>query len=218
MILVYLVWASMTLYAQEIQLTEWRLQAVGVSMATESVKGKKAVRVVKDTTVKEFDEPTFVKIRGTKFTNGTIEVKVLSRLMKDAPEFARGFIGIAFRINDSSNRFESIYLRPTNARSEEQVRRNHSIQYFSYPDYKFQRLRKEAPEQFESYVDMALNEWITLRIVVNGQQAKLYVNNNRFPSLIVNDLKLGASISGSIGLWVDVGTEGFFRDLKIYPE
>jgi len=31
----------------------------------------------------------------------------------------------------------------------------------------------------------------------------------------VNDLKLGTAVSGSIGLWVDIGTEGYFKDLKV---
>ncbi|WP_155975840.1 hypothetical protein [Daejeonella oryzae] len=90
--------------------------------------------ISKDSTIKEFDEPTFVKIRGVNFKNGTIQVKVLSRLLKDAPDFARGFIGIAFRINNSNTKYESIYIRPVNARVNDQVRRNHTIQYYSYPD------------------------------------------------------------------------------------
>lgn len=207
--------SSTTLLAQKIELSETRLQPIGVSMAFESVKGKRAVKVVKDTAIKNFDEPTFVRISGTSFKNGTIEVKVLSRLLKSAPGFARGFIGIAFRINDSNSRFESIYLRPTNARADDQVRRNHSIQYFAYPDYKFERLRKEEPERYEAYADMELDKWTTMRIVVKDQQAKLYLNNNDHPSLIVNDLKLGPNTLGTVGLWVDVGTEGFFTDLSI---
>lgn len=210
-----LIFFAITMFAQKIKPDDDRLQPIGVSMAIEKVKGKKAVRVVKDSAIKDVDEPTFVKISGINFTNGIIKVKVLSRLLKTAPGFARGFIGIAFRINDNHTRFESIYMRPTNARAEDQVRRNHSIQYFAYPDHKFDRLRKEAPERYETYADMELNEWITMRIVVKGQQAKLYLNNNRQPSLIVNDLKLGANVSGSVGLWVDVGTEGFFRNLTV---
>jgi hypothetical protein len=31
----------------------------------------------------------------------------------------------------------------------------------------------------------------------------------------VNDLKLGDNVSGAIGLWVDIGTEGYFKDIKI---
>lgn len=214
-ILSCLLLGSTKIYSQTIKFENTRLEPVQVSMSIEKLMGKQALKVIKDSTVKGVDEPTFVKIKGIDFKNGTIEVKVLSRLLKDAPEFARGFIGVAFRINESNTKFESIYLRPANARVEDQVRRNHSIQYYSYPDYKFDRLRKEAPEAYESYADMALNEWITMRIEVKGQQAKLYLNDNEQPFLIVNDLKMGADASGTIGLWVDVGTEGFFTDLKI---
>jgi len=139
----------------------------------------------------------------------------LSRLLKNAPDFARGFIGVAFRINDSNTKYESFYIRPTNARAEDQVRRNHSVQYYSYPDYEFDRLRKESPERYESYADMELNKWIALRIEVKDAQAKLFIGNSQQAALVVNDLKLGAAVSGSIGLWVDIGTEGYFKDLKV---
>jgi len=125
---------------------------------------------------------------------------------------------VAFHISEDNSKFESIYLRPTNGRAEDQLRRNHSIQYFSYPDYKFDRLRKEAEGVYETYADMGLNEWITMRIEVKGKQAKLFLNNQKQPALIVNDLKLGENVSGSIALWVDIGTEGFFKDIKIRKE
>ncbi|MBD2756711.1 hypothetical protein [Spirosoma validum] len=210
-----LLFSSMGLHAQAITLNGDRLVPNQVSMSFERVMGKEALKVVKDSTIQKVDEPTFVRIKGIDFTNGTIEVKVLSRLLRSAPETARGFIGVAFRINETNTKYESIYIRPTNGRAEDQVRRNHSIQYYSYPDYKFDRLRKEAPERYESYADMALNEWITMKIVVNGQKAQLYLGDNKQPSLVVNDLKLGADASGGIGLWVDVGTEGYFADLKM---
>jgi hypothetical protein len=54
-----------------------------------------------------------------------------------------------------------------------------------------------------------------MRITVKDAQAKLFLDNNTQPSLIINDLKHGANLSGTIGLWVDVGTEGYFKDLKI---
>ncbi|TAE22272.1 MAG: hypothetical protein EAZ91_23805 [Cytophagales bacterium] len=184
-------------------------------MSFERVMGKTALKVVKDSTLQKVDEPTFVKIKGVNFTNGTIEVKVLSRLLKTATPTARGFIGVAFRVSETNSSFENFYIRPTNGRADDQVRRNHSTQYYSYPDYKFDRLRKEAPERYESYADMGLNEWIALKIVVQGKQAQLYLNNNKQPSLIVNDLKLGPDASGGIGLWVDVGTEGYFADLTV---
>jgi len=206
------------LHAQSISLNKNNIQAVNVSASAEKLMGKEVVKVIKDSSVKKVDEPTFAKIKGIDFKNGTIEVKVLSRLLKNAPDFARGFIGIAFRINDTNTKFESIYIRPTNARAGDQVRRNHSIQYYSYPDYKFDRLRKESPERYESYADMEMNKWITMRIEVKDTQGKLFLDNNKQPSLIVNDLKHGAGSSGAIGLWVDVGTDGFFSDLKIQKE
>ncbi len=197
-----------TVFSQVSKLDLTRLEAVSVSMSSAKIMGKNTIRVIKDAAVKEPDEPTFAKLKGSNFENGTIEVKVLSRLLKDAPEFARGFIGIAFRINESNTKF----------RAEDQLRRNRTIQYFSFPEFKFDRLRRESPAAYESYVDIGLNEWIDLRIEVKGAQAKLFVNKSKQPSLIVNDLKHGADSAGTIGLWVDVGTEGYFADLKIRQE
>lgn len=203
------------MHGQSFKFDTNKLEAVSVSLSIEKIMGKEAIRVIKDSSVKEVDEPTFVKIKGTNFNNAVIEVKVLSRLLKNAPDFARGFIGVAFRINDNNTKYESIYIRPINARADDQVRRNHSIQYYSYPDYKFDQLRNNSPGKYESYADMEMNKWITIRIEVKGTQAKLFLDNNKQPSLIVNDLKHGADLSGAIGLWVEVGTEGFFSDLKI---
>jgi len=202
-------------YAQKIALTESNLVANKVAMSIEKFQGKQVVKVAKDPAVKEVDEPTFVRIKNVDFTNGDIEVSVLSRLLPTAAPSDRGFIGVAFRINDSNTAFECIYIRPTNGRAEDQVRRNHSIQYFSYPEYKFSRLRKENPEMYESYADMGLNEWIKMKIVIQDNRAKLFLNNQQHPSLIVNDLKHGAGVSGAIGLFVDVGTEGYFKDLRV---
>lgn len=206
---------SFCIKAQSVVWHADRLQAVKVFMELETFMGKRVVKVVKDPAIKEVDEPTFVRIKGIDFKDGIIEVKVWSRLLKDAPEFSRGFIGLAFRISDSNSKFENIYIRPSNGRADDQVRRNHSIQYYSYPNYKFDRLRKEFPERYESYADMELNRWIQLRVEVKGSQAKLFIDNNKQPSLLVTDLKHGPDASGAIGLWVDVGTEGFFADLKV---
>ena len=188
---------------------------VNTFMDTDEIEGKAAIRVTKDPKVIAVDEATFARLVEVDFKNGIIEVKVLSRLLEDAPEFARGFIGVAFRIDESNSKFECIYIRPTNGRAEDQLRRNHSTQYFSYPDYKFDRLRKESPEQYESYADMGLNEWINMKLEVRDEKAKLYLNGQKHPVLIVNDLKHGADASGGIGLWVEVGTEGYFTDLRV---
>lgn len=202
------------LSAQSFPLIKDKLEPVKVSMSLEKLMNKNTVKVFMDGGGSA-DESTYVKLKGVELKDGTIEVQVLSRLLPNAAPTARGFIGVAFRIEEDNSKFECIYIRPTNGRADEQIRRNHSIQYVSYPDYKFDRLRKEAPEQYESYADMGLNEWIKMKIEVKGTKALLYLNDNKQPSLIVNDLKLGADRSGGIGLFVDSGTEGYFSDVKI---
>lgn len=206
---------SKGVFAQVIQFESKNVEASNTFMSFVKMEGQEVLKVVFDTTTAGVDEPTFVKIKELSFQNGTIELKVLSRLLKNAPVSSRGFIGIAFRIGENNSKFEGIYIRPTNGRTDDQIRRNHSIQYFSYPNFKFDRLRKESPEKYESYADMGLDEWITMRIEVQGSKTQLYLNNNKQPSLIVNDLKLGENQSGAIGLWVGNYTEGYFKDLKI---
>jgi hypothetical protein len=163
---------------------------------------------------KTVDEPTFVKLKEVNLENGIVEVKVLSRLLPTAPALARGFIGLAFRVNSDNSAFESIYLRPTNGRANDQFRRNHTIQYFAYPEYKFDRLRAESKGEYETYADIGLDEWITVRIEFKGKNATLYLNDQKAPAFLVNGM-LGSTTTGSIGLWVDIGTEGFFKDLKV---
>lgn len=214
-ILFFLFAISHLVLAQKVKLSTDHLEPNKVYLSLEKLAGKEVIKVIKDLTVSEVDEPTFVKIKDVDFKDGIIEVMVLSKLHKRARPSDRGFIGLAFRINDDLSKFECIYIRPTNGRSDDQIRRNHSTQYFSYPDYKFSRLRKETPEMYESYADMGLDEWIKMKIEVKGSQAKLFLNDQKQPCLVVNDLKLGPDASGALGLFVDVGTEGYFRDLKI---
>ena len=207
-----------TLNAQLILFELDNKSAVGVFDSLIKDDSESVLRVIKDPKVIAVDEPTFVKIHNVHFTNGLIEVKVLSKLLPNAADSARGFIGLAFRINNDNTQFECFYIRPTNGRANMQLRRNRAVQYFSYPDFKYNVLRTIAPGMYESYADMGLNEWIQLKIEVVNSQAKLYINNSKQPVLIVNDLKHGANAAGAIGLFVDIGTEGYFKDLVVIPK
>ncbi len=159
----------------------------------------------------------FARIKGQIFHDGTIEVDVAGKPGMNAGPLARGFIGVAFRIQADGKRMENIYVRPANGRAPDQVRRNHTLQYVSVPDWPWERLRKEYPEMYESYADMDSGEWVHLRIVVRGTAASLYVGEAKRPNLIVNDLKLGDS-TGGVALWIGPGTEGYFRNLRISAE
>lgn len=209
--------------AQTIHFEGKEFEIYHVKASVVKLDGEEVLRIERDLESLPFDpermgatvdEPTFLKLRNVNLENGIVEVKVLSRLLPNAPPFARGFIGLAFRVNGDNSAYESIYARPSNGRADDQIRRNHSIQYYAYPEYKFDRLRKEFPELYETYADIGLDEWITMRIEFSGQTSKLYLNDQHAPAFIVNKM-LGSTTSGSIGLWVEIGTEGFFKDLKI---
>ena len=178
-----------------------------------SYKGRPAVRIVE--APEAGDRDALAMINGTDFSNGTIEVMVAGTLAPTADTSDRGFVGIAFRSARDGSRFENLYLRPTNGRAENQLRRNHSVQYESAPEYRWFRLRKESPGQYESYVDLEAGAWTKLRIVVDGTRAALFVNDAPRPCLIVTDLKLGPS-HGQIGLWIGSGTEAYFSHMTVY--
>jgi hypothetical protein len=153
-------------------------------------------------------------VSGTDFKDGTIEIDVAGSPRRDADPSDRGFIGVAFRSQDRGNRAEYFYLRPTNGRSDDQLRRNHSVQYASTPDFPWQRLRKESPGVYESYADLDPGAWTKMRIVVSGTKAQLYVNGVDRPCLIVNDLKLGET-HGQIALWAFGATDAYFSNLSV---
>ncbi|HEY2017025.1 MAG TPA: hypothetical protein VGH38_26150 [Bryobacteraceae bacterium] len=179
-------------------------------MSNATYQGKSAVRV--DALPNANNGESYALVKGSRFHNGTIEVELAGKPAANAGEAARGFIGIAFRMQ--GNRYEYIYLRPTNGRADDQVRRNHSTQYGAHPEFNFDRLRKDSPEKYESYVDLVTGAWTRYRIVIDGKTARLFVNGAAQPCLIVNDMKLGDS-EGAVALWVGPGTEGYFADLKI---
>jgi len=156
-----------------------------------------------------------VEIPATTMTDGSIEVDVAGQPESGASEGARGFIGLAFRVEDESH-FDCFYIRPTNGRADDQVRRNHATQYVSLPDFQALRLRAEAPGMYESYVDLVPGEWTHLRVDVVGQSAKFYVNAATEPTLVVNDLK-GPAAPGRVGLWIGDETDGYFSQLKVAP-
>lgn len=189
------------------QLTPHRVKLEAVDY-----KGKRAIKIVEDGSVPNGE--AYAVVKNKEFHDGTIELELAGVPAAGAGEGARGFIGVGFRVRDG--RFEYIYLRPTNGRAEDQVRRNHSTQYSSFPDFDFARSRKEAPEKYESYVDLEPGAWTRCRIVVKGTTARLFVHGAEQPTLIVNDLKLGDG-SGAVALWIGPGTEGYFTGLNIRP-
>lgn len=190
--------------------------AVHTSIQDSTLDGRQVIRVVKQDKINQYDENTYGKLNNLLFHNGTIEVKMLSRLLPDAPDFARGFIGIVYRANTEDSEFEAFYVRPTNGRNcNDTIRKSHGCQYFSYPGYTFSYFREYNITKYEAPVDLALDEWFTLKAVIENEHAEFYLNGNPTPALVVNDMKHGKGCHGSIGIFVDIGTEAFVSDLEI---
>ncbi|WP_336518041.1 hypothetical protein [Pollutibacter soli] len=210
--------------AQIIQFEGKSFEAKNVIASVSKLDGKQVLKLERDLNAIPFDvnrlestvdEPTYVKLKDLDFENGTIEVKMLSRIQDPSPfQFAQGFIGIAFRIAENDTAFESIYLRPRVGRSANQLARNRTVQYYSYPRFKFDTLRKTEPGMYETSAPVNIDEWIVFRLEVKGEKAELFINDAKYSTMIVSKMK-GSTQHGSIGLWVDIGTTGYFKDLRI---
>ena len=159
-------------------------------------------------------DPTIAILSDSDFADGVIEAQIAGVRRKDAPQDMRGFVGLAFRVQPGGARFECFFVRPTNGRANDQLRRNHSTQYISYPDFPWYRLRAEAPGVYESYTDLVPGAWTPIKIVVSGIQAQLYVGDAEQPCLVVNDLKLGKS-PGQLALWIGSGSEAYFSKIVV---
>lgn len=192
----------------------------GVSMAAVTYEGVDAFEVrmppssYQDPAKEALADRNFMAWLPVNFGDGTIEVDLASDLASDAPAYARGFVGLAYRI-DGAGRFENIYLRPTNSVADDQVRRNHTIQYAAYPDFRFDALRRDFPGKYETYADISTGRWIHLKLVVKGATARLYLDGSSRAAFIVTDMKLPAEQHGGVGIWIESGTVAHFRNLRL---
>lgn len=200
-----------------------RLHNVTAEPATH--QGKKGLRVtLSDDALRKLDQMTpeerarvepLASIEGLDFSNGLIEAEIAGAPAPGAPEGARGFVGLAFRLQGDMRTYDAFYLRPTNGRAEDQERRNHATQYISHPEWPWFRLRKETPSKYEAYVDLVPGSWTKVRIDVRGERARLYVHDQEQPTLIVNDVKTGTRGQGAVALWIGPGTVAHFRNLRV---
>ncbi len=192
-------------------------EPVNTSITNLNIDDHEVLRVVKSQKIYEYDENTYAKVRTLDFKNGIIEVDMMSRLLDDAPDFARGFIGIVFRANEDDSEFESFYLRPTNSvnMTEDPVRQAHGCQYFSYPGFTFSYFREKGITEYEAPIKNELNRWIHLKAVINDEKAEFYLDNEKTAVLSVEKLLHGKGEFGSLGLFVDIGTEAFFKNLSV---
>ena len=213
--------ASATLFAQERELplaTPAGLTLHQVVAAPVTFQGRAALKLSASPAAGEpgrRDHLALVDV--VEFTDGTIEVDLAGEPAAGAAGGARGFVGVAFRVQPDRKTYDCFYLRPTNGRSDDQERRNHTAQYISHPEHTWSALREKTPSRYESYVDILPSAWIHVKIVVAGAKARLFVNHQEQPTLIINDVKSGATAKGSVALWFEGTTIAHYANLKIQP-
>jgi len=142
-----------------------------------------------------------------EFENGTIEFDV-----KGKDVLQQSFVGVAFHIQNDST-FNAVYFRPFNFQKPE--RTSHSVQYISHPQFTWQKLRSEFPEQFEKTVTPVPNpnDFFHAKVEVNWPVVKVFVENSDTPSLEVK--MLSNFKKGKVGLWVGNGSDGSFKNLVV---
>ncbi len=144
-----------------------------------------------------------------EFQNGTIEI-----VMRGIDEFQRSFIGIAFHGSDDST-YEAVYCRPFNFLAEDSIRRIHSIQYISHPTYTWEKLRTEQNGVFEKEIIDPPDPkgWFKMKLVIDGETVKAFINEKDVSSLTVE--KLSDRSSGKIGIFVADNSGGDFETVKV---
>ena len=147
-----------------------------------------------------------------EFAKGIIEVELLG---ENNP--GKSFIGIAFNIQDDST-YEAIYFRPFNFVADEQIRKEHMVQYIFEPEYTWNKLRKERTGEFEHEIASPPNpdDWFKARIKITDEKVEVYVNEISTPVLTID--RLTSTKSKKIALWIGHGSSGRFRNLILQKE
>jgi hypothetical protein len=157
----------------------------------------------------EKSDPGVAWLENILFGNGIIEFDAQG---KDVLQHS--FIGIAFHgLNDTT--YDAVYFRPFNFKSPDAVRRSHSVQYISHPAFDWEKLRTEFPNQYEQAVSPAPDaaEWFHVRVVISNPKVTVYVNDNKQPVLVID--QLSDRKRGKIGFWVGNQSDGNFANIKI---
>lgn len=144
-----------------------------------------------------------------EFTKGVIEVELLG---ENNP--GKSFIGIAFNIQDDET-YEAIYFRPFNFVAEEQIRKDHMVQYLFHPEFTWRKLREERTGEFEDEIANPPNPdvWFKAKIKIDDEKAEVFVNEIPTPVLTIN--RLTTTKSKKIGLWTGYGSSGRFKNMVL---
>ena len=148
-------------------------------------------------------------VQKMKFSEGTLEVD-----LRGAGKQEASFLGLAFGVADAKT-FEAVYFRPFRFTDGDPDARGHAVQYVAWPEYTWEKLRKDKPGVYETAIEPVPDPsgWFHVRIEVTQQKVSVWVDGGTHPCLVVDRL---AHREGDVGLWVD-SMPGAFRNLRIQP-
>jgi hypothetical protein len=161
--------------------------------------------------IEEKEEDGGMILNNFEFSEGTIEFDIKGRNV-----LQKSFVGVGFHLQEDKS-FDGIYFRPFNFSNPDTVRRGRAVQYVHHPDFPWDKLRKDFPGKYENKVNPVPDPdgWFHAKIVVEGKNIKVFVNDSAKPSLVVE--KLSNTRSGKIFLWAGVVSDVSFANLKITP-
>jgi hypothetical protein len=129
----------------------------------------------------------FAVLKDTAFTNGIIEYDI-------AFTPGIGFVGAVWRVHNLEN-FERFYMRIHQSGNPD------ASQYTPFfNDVSGWQLYHGSG--YNAQLSYPFNEWIPVKIVVEGKQAEVYVQDMEKPALFIHDLKHAVK-PGKVGLYVE---------------
>jgi len=141
----------------------------------------------------------YAYLKDLEFENGVIEVDI-------AVDGTRSYPGIVFRMQSEQD-YERFYIRPHRSNLYPDV-----LQYtpaFNGVD-SWQLYNGEG---FTAGASIPVNQWIHLKIEISGAQARIYLNNEEKPALVITDLKHGIS-RGTIGVFGPKDKTAYFSNFS----
>jgi len=150
-------------------------------------------------------------LKGVSFERWVVEFDVLG---ENKP--GSSFVGLAFHaLNDST--YDCVYFRPFNFVAEQQINRDHMVQYVSHPDFPWHKLRQEHTGVYEKEIipEPDPNQWLRVRMEISDTEVQVFVNGATYPALRVK--KLNTRTTGGIGFWTGTNSSGKFANLKMTP-
>ena len=155
------------------------------------------------------EEAGLAIIEEQEFDSGSIEIE-----LKGEDRRGRSFVGIAFNVQNDST-YEAVYFRPFNFKAEEQIRREHSVQYIFHPKNTWRYLRTNFEGQYEAEFPRQPdpNDWFAVKIEVSNDRVSVY--DKATNSQLLSVQRLTTQKANKIGLWTGNNSKGEFRNLKL---